>query len=32
LRRGRRLLGIGLGFLYFSNEQTVEGPVVVEAG
>jgi hypothetical protein len=31
LRRGRRLLGIGLGFPYF-REDTVEGPVVVEAG
>jgi adenosylhomocysteine nucleosidase len=31
LRRGRRLLGIGLGFPYFSDSM-VEGPVVVEAG
>jgi hypothetical protein len=31
LRRGRRLLGVGLGFPYFS-ELTIEAPVAVEAG
>jgi hypothetical protein len=32
LRRGRRLLGVGLGFPYFSELAAVDEPVAVEAG